>query len=173
MVYLFCVLMLFLFLGVVGVACNPSPLYGAMGLVVSVLACCGLMVGVGSGFLSLVLLVIYLGGMLVVFAYSVAMTFDAHVLTWGWKDVKQSVLGYCVGGVVLIGLFGGMGLFSVWGWVGCDDGLGSLRGDLQGGVVLYFDGVKLLLLAGVGLLVSLFVVLEVTRGLERGCVRVV
>lgn len=62
-----------LVVGVVGVASNPAPYFAALGLVMAAGGGCGLLVGYGGPFLSLVLFLIYLGGILVVFAYSAAL----------------------------------------------------------------------------------------------------
>ena len=69
MTYLMSVFMLGLVLGLVAVASNPSPYFAALGLVVVAGFGCGVLAGHGGSFLSLVLFLIYLGGMLVVFAH--------------------------------------------------------------------------------------------------------
>ncbi|NXR61735.1 NU6M oxidoreductase, partial [Rhadina sibilatrix] len=60
-------------LGGLAVASNPSPYCGALGLVVASIAGCGWLVSLGVSFVSLVLVIVYLGGMLVVFVYSVSL----------------------------------------------------------------------------------------------------
>lgn len=85
--------LLFLFgliLGLVAVASNPAPYFAALGLVLSAGFGCGLLVAQGGSFLSLVLFLIYLGGMLVVFAYSAALAAEPFPVSWG----DRSVLGY-------------------------------------------------------------------------------
>ncbi|NXS01301.1 NU6M oxidoreductase, partial [Oxylabes madagascariensis] len=65
-------------LGGLAVASNPSPYYGVVGLVVASIAGCGWLVGLGVSFMSLVLVIVYLGGMLVVFVYSVSLAADPY-----------------------------------------------------------------------------------------------
>ncbi|NWI55868.1 NU6M oxidoreductase, partial [Calyptomena viridis] len=63
-------------LGGLAVASNPSPYYGVVGLVFASAVGCGLLVNLGLSFLSLALFLVYLGGMLVVFVYSVSLAAD-------------------------------------------------------------------------------------------------
>lgn len=83
MVYFMFLMMVCLVLGLIGVASNPSPYYAALGLVMAAGIGCGLLVGHGGSFLSLVLFLIYLGGMLVVFAYTAALAAEPYPESWG------------------------------------------------------------------------------------------
>lgn len=73
MTYIMSLSLLSLVLGLVAVASNPSPYFAALGLVVVAGVGCGVLAGFGGPFLCLVLFLIYLGGMLVVFAYTAAL----------------------------------------------------------------------------------------------------
>lgn len=73
MTYFMFLLLIALVVGLIAVASNPTPYFAALGLVVAAGVGCGILVGYGGSFLSLVLFLIYLGGMLVVFAYSAAL----------------------------------------------------------------------------------------------------
>nr|AIF29460.1 NADH dehydrogenase subunit 6 [Alytes cisternasii] len=158
-----------LVLGLVAVASNPSPYYAALGLVASSAAGCCIIVGVGSSFLSLVLFLIYLGGMLVVFAYSAALTAEPYPEAWGSGSVLVYVgvyLGCVVGGFYYVGglrysdaLFEGGGDMVVGDWAGVS--------------LMYSSGGLMLFAAGWVLLLTLFVVLELTRGYSRGSLRAV
>nr|YP_010406865.1 NADH dehydrogenase subunit 6 [Cirrhilabrus exquisitus]URF19497.1 NADH dehydrogenase subunit 6 [Cirrhilabrus exquisitus] len=170
------VMFLFLFglvMGVTAVASNPSPYFAALGLVVVAGMGCGVLVGYGGPFLSLVLFLIYLGGMLVVFAYSAALAAEPYPENWFNGSVGMYMAAYVLG-VVLFGGFLSGGWYEM-SWTPADD-LGEfsvLRGDI-GGVGLLYEGGAIMLLVSVWvLLLSLFVVLELTRGLGRGTIRAV
>nr|BCD55634.1 NADH dehydrogenase subunit 6 [Oceanodroma castro] len=160
-------------LGGLAVASNPSPYYGVMGLVVGSVVGCGWLVSLGVSFVSLVLFMVYLGGMLVVFVYSVALAADPFPEAWGdWR-----VVGYGAG-LVLV-LISGLIVGEVGeGWksgVTTVDSVGMslVRLDFSGVTVLYSWGAGMLLVAGWGLLLTLFVVLELVRGLSCGAIRAV
>lgn len=73
MTYFILLIIVALILGLIAVASNPTPYFAALGLVVAAGVGCGILIGSGGPFLSLVLFLIYLGGILVVFAYSAAL----------------------------------------------------------------------------------------------------
>nr|WMN14145.1 NADH dehydrogenase subunit 6 [Diplophos taenia] len=172
MTYLVSLFLLCLVLGLVGVASNPAPYFAALGVVVAAGAGCGVLVGHGGSFLSLVLFLIYLGGMLVVFAYSAALAAEPYPESWG----DRSVLGYVGGYLAGVGVMGG------WFWGGWYEGpwvveefkeLGTLRGDNSGVAVMYSSGGEMLVVCAWVLLLTLFVVLELSRGSGRGALRAV
>nr|BAJ54439.1 NADH dehydrogenase subunit 6 [Campylomormyrus numenius] len=162
-----------LVLGLVAVASNPAPYFAAIGLVLAAAFGCGVLVGHGGSFLSLVLFLIYLGGMLVVFAYSAALAAEPYPEAWGDWSVLSYVVVY-IFGVLLVG-----------GWMSGGWYEGSLvvveelkefsvvRGDFSGVALMYSSGGWMLMICGWVLLLTLFVVLELTRGLSRGALRAV
>lgn len=89
-----------LVLGLVAVASNPSPYFAALGLVLVAGLGCGVLVSHGGSFLSLILFLIYLGGMLVVFAYSAALAAEPFPESLGSRSVAFSGAMYV--GVVFI-----------------------------------------------------------------------
>nr|YP_009990449.1 NADH dehydrogenase subunit 6 [Osmerus eperlanus]AZJ13572.1 NADH dehydrogenase subunit 6 [Osmerus eperlanus]AZJ13585.1 NADH dehydrogenase subunit 6 [Osmerus eperlanus]QNM99673.1 NADH dehydrogenase subunit 6 [Osmerus eperlanus] len=167
---------LFLFglvLGLIAVASNPAPYFAALGLVVAAGAGCGVLVGCGGSFLSLVLFLIYLGGMLVVFAYSAALAAEPYPEAWG----DWSVLGYVVSYLLVVAMTAGWvsgGWFET-SWVVVDElkELSILRGDSSGVALMFSSGGGVLVACAGVLLLTLFVVLELTRGLSRGALRAV
>nr|BAN83163.1 NADH dehydrogenase subunit 6 [Mene maculata] len=173
MTFIMCFVLCSLVLGLVAVASNPSPYFAALGLVVVAGMGCGVLVGHGGPFLSLILFLIYLGGMLVVFAYSAALAAEPYPETWGSGPVLVYMVMYLVG-VVLIS-------WSLWGgwyessWVSADElgGLSVFRGDIGGVALVYSLGGWMLVISAWVLLLTLFVVLELTRGLSRGALRAV
>nr|YP_009179447.1 NADH dehydrogenase subunit 6 [Acipenser medirostris]YP_009298517.1 NADH dehydrogenase subunit 6 [Acipenser mikadoi]AJG02652.1 NADH dehydrogenase subunit 6 [Acipenser medirostris]AON77854.1 NADH dehydrogenase subunit 6 [Acipenser mikadoi]UXB59665.1 NADH dehydrogenase subunit 6 [Acipenser medirostris] len=162
-----------LVLGLVGVASNPAPYFAALGLVVAAAVGCGILVGHGGSFLSLVLFLIYLGGMLVVFAYSAALAAEPYPETWGDWSVLFYVVVYIAGVLVAGGLVGGDWYSCSWVVVDEFKDLSLLRGDFSGVALMYSLGGVMLVVSGWVLLLTLFVVLELTRGLSRGALRAV
>nr|QDX07564.1 NADH dehydrogenase subunit 6 [Callopanchax monroviae] len=162
-----------LILGLAAVAANPSPYFSALGLVVVAAAGCGVLGSFGASFLSLILFLIYLGGMLVVFAYSAALAAEPYPESWG----SGAVLGYTVLYVFLVMV---VGLFSLEEEVlevlvvlGEVEGVSVLSGDASGVGLVYLCGGWWLLWGGLSLLVTLFVVLEIARGASRGAIRAI
>nr|YP_009434097.1 NADH dehydrogenase subunit 6 [Potamotrygon magdalenae]AOV63712.1 NADH dehydrogenase subunit 6 [Potamotrygon magdalenae] len=173
MTYMLLVLMMGFILGLVAVASNPSPYFAALGLVVSAGVGCGLLVGFGSSFLSLVLFLIYLGGMMVVFAYTAALAAEPYPESWGDWSVLVYVVGY-LGIVIWVGFSFVVG-WGWGGWMGGEEfvGMGMARNDFGGVALLYSWGWCVLILGGWMLFLTLFVVLELVRGVSWGSLRVV
>nr|YP_006303468.1 NADH dehydrogenase subunit 6 [Oedalechilus labeo]AEK53143.1 NADH dehydrogenase subunit 6 [Oedalechilus labeo] len=162
-----------LVLGLAAVASNPSPYFAALGLVVVAGLGCSVLVGCGGSFLSLVLALIYLGGMLVVFAYSAALAAEPYPESWGSLPVLGLVLAYMGGVLLAVFLFCGEWYWGAW-FTGEELGeMAVVRGDMGGVALLYSTGGGCLAIGGWVLLLSLFVVLELTRGLSRGTLRAV
>nr|WEW63548.1 NADH dehydrogenase subunit 6 [Galegeeska rufescens] len=162
-------------LGMVGVSSKPSPIFGGLGLVVSGGVGCAMVVGMGGSFLGLMMFLVYLGGMLVVFGYTTAMATEEYPEAWGSSKVVVAgvVLGAMVEILVLGWLFLGAG-DGVYGDVLNDFdgslielgvGSGFIRGDYAGSSLLYGEGSWLLLVSGWVLFVSIFIVIEIVRGI--------
>nr|AVM18686.1 NADH dehydrogenase subunit 6 [Eurycea nerea] len=172
MMYMSFLVLFGLVVGLVAVASNPSPYYAALGLVLSAVCGCLVLVDFGISFLSLVLLLIYLGGMLVVFAYSASLAAEPYPEAWGSWSVLMHVLMYFFMIIIIYLLVGGKsgseGLFS-----GGSLEFGAVVYDCIGVGVMFTSGVAFLVLSGWALLLTLFVVLEVTRGVSRGALRAI
>nr|YP_010318873.1 NADH dehydrogenase subunit 6 [Pipa myersi]UMB51104.1 NADH dehydrogenase subunit 6 [Pipa myersi] len=168
MTYFMSFFLMGLILGLIAVASNPSPYFAALGLVAAAIAGCWIVMGLGSSFLSLVLFLIYLGGMLVVFAYSAALTAEPYPEAWGSWSVVLYVLIYLLGVVCVFNLVS-IEVDLVYN----DLGLFVVKGDWNGVSLLYEFGGWLLVISGWVLLLTLFVVLEVSRGHFSGSIRAV
>nr|WNH22386.1 NADH dehydrogenase subunit 6 [Enchelyopus cimbrius] len=173
MAYVMLILLVGMILGLISVASSPSPYFAALGLVLVAGVGCGILMGHGGSFLSLVLFLIYLGGMLVVFAYCAALAAEPYPEAWGEWSVLGSAMGY------LLLVLGAASWF--WGgwyegaWLSVDESaeLSMSSADLGGVAFMYSSGGGLLVVSAWVLLLTLFVVLELTRGLARGALRAV
>nr|YP_009633292.1 NADH dehydrogenase subunit 6 [Hyporhamphus dussumieri]QBS54639.1 NADH dehydrogenase subunit 6 [Hyporhamphus dussumieri] len=173
MVYLLYMFLLGLVLGLAAVASNPSPYFAALGLVTVAGMGCGVLASQSGSFLPLILFLIYLGGMLVVFAYCAALAAEPYPEGWGSWPVMGLMLFYLFWLVYTAGMF-----FGGWYEGSClladeFDEYAVFRGDVGGVALMYSAGGGLLVLGAWVLLLTLFVVLELTRGLSRGALRAV
>nr|UBD07193.1 NADH dehydrogenase subunit 6 [Otophryne robusta] len=166
---------IWLLVGFLAVASNPSPYYAALGLVVG--AGCGSLMLMKNGmvFLSLVLFLVYLGGMMVVFGYSAALVAEPYPEAWGSVGVL-SYLGVYITVVVLGWLLWGGGGNGGGGEDKKDSSGEGVKGVVEEwwGVAGIFEGGGwVLFVGGWALLLTLFVVLEIVRGHYSGALRAV
>nr|AGN71416.1 NADH dehydrogenase subunit 6 [Petropedetes sp. MVZ 234827] len=157
-----------LLVGLLGVASNPSPYFAALGLVGAAGMGCLLLVNGGVTFLSLVLFLIYLGGMMVVFAYCAALVAEPYPEAWGNYEVKAYLAVYS--GILAVG-------WVFWGLINEDlstpENCEVLLGEWWGVSELLGSGGWMMSLGGWGLLLTLFAVLEVVGGFKSGALRAV
>nr|YP_010132731.1 NADH dehydrogenase subunit 6 [Dinaromys bogdanovi]QSJ54268.1 NADH dehydrogenase subunit 6 [Dinaromys bogdanovi] len=166
-------LSLLISLGCLGASLKPSPIYGGLCLVVS--GCCGCLavLGFGGSFLGLMVFLIYLGGMLVVFGYTTAMSAEEYPETW--------VSSWLVLGVLLMSIFMELGMLfvteyyegldvvlefnSLGGWAIYDgDELGLMGEGGAGVAALYSCSAWLMVVSGWTLFMGVFIIIEITRG---------
>nr|YP_009827235.1 NADH dehydrogenase subunit 6 [Marmota vancouverensis]QIU83769.1 NADH dehydrogenase subunit 6 [Marmota vancouverensis] len=173
MTYITYLLSMLFVLGFVGFSSKPSPIYGGLGLIVSGGIGCGVVLYFGGSFLGLMVFLIYLGGMLVVFGYTTAMATEEYPETWG-SDVV-------IWGVLLLGFLAEFSVIMLMilydeveiviefkdleNWMMFEGGeLGLVREDSMGVAAMYSYGSWLMIVAGWSLFVSIFIVIEITRG---------
>nr|YP_002520020.1 NADH dehydrogenase subunit 6 [Pseudalutarius nasicornis]BAH10484.1 NADH dehydrogenase subunit 6 [Pseudalutarius nasicornis] len=173
MTYVMVLLLGGVILGLLAVASHPSPYFGALGLVVVGGFGCGALLEHGGSFLSLVLFLIYLGGMLVVFAYTAALAAEPYPESWGSESVLLSVLWYVFVVAVACVFWGGGWYEFCWSAVGESGGFLMVGGDMSGAALMFSFGGGMLVIGAWVLLLTLLGVLELTRGLSRGALRVV
>nr|APH07889.1 NADH dehydrogenase subunit 6 [Tamias quadrivittatus]APH07954.1 NADH dehydrogenase subunit 6 [Tamias cinereicollis]APH07902.1 NADH dehydrogenase subunit 6 [Tamias quadrivittatus]APH07993.1 NADH dehydrogenase subunit 6 [Tamias cinereicollis]APH08058.1 NADH dehydrogenase subunit 6 [Tamias quadrivittatus] len=173
MTYIVYLLSMLFVLGFVGFSSKPSPIYGGLGLIVSGGVGCGMVMYFGGSFLGLMVFLIYLGGMLVVFGYTTAMATEEYPETWSSSVVIWGVLllGVLVEVLIIVfmvlygGVDGVVELGNLDNWmVNGEDELGLIREDSMGVAAMYSCGSWLMVVAGWSLFVSIFIVIEITRG---------
>nr|YP_010463394.1 NADH dehydrogenase subunit 6 [Epinephelus hexagonatus]UUK29370.1 NADH dehydrogenase subunit 6 [Epinephelus hexagonatus] len=159
--------------GAILVASNPSPFFGAFGLVVLAGVGCGVLVKCGVPFLALILFLIYLGGMLVVFAYSAALATDPYPASWINLEVLASLFVYLVIVIAVSSKYWDEWVGSLFGSAEEWGPFNIMHADYDGVAAMYSEGGWMLVVGAAVLLLTLFVVLELTRGLSRGTLRAV
>nr|WNH24133.1 NADH dehydrogenase subunit 6 [Eptatretus carlhubbsi] len=154
--------------GMVILVVDISPYFGALGLIITSLVGCFMIMMGGNSFLSLSLLLIYLGGMMVVFSYCTALVLDMYPSV----IVKELLVKLILGVLIILGLE--MSIYAKDGIYGFKM-LGEEMVDFGfvGAGALYGDSRLLIIFGAVGLFLMLLVVLEITRSMGRGAYRVV
>nr|YP_006665690.1 NADH dehydrogenase subunit 6 [Eospalax rothschildi]AEO45679.1 NADH dehydrogenase subunit 6 [Eospalax rothschildi] len=160
-------------MGFIGLAIKPSPIYGGLGLIFSGCVGCGLVLNSGGRFLGLMVFLIYLGGMLVVFGYTTAMASEEYPETWSsnWLIFGGIVLGVLmelglmlwfssVENVELVVEFNNMGDWVVFE----GEEIGLVGEDGVGVSAMYSCAGWMVVVAGWSLFVSIFIIIEITRG---------
>nr|AMF83627.1 NADH dehydrogenase subunit 6 [Selaroides leptolepis] len=171
-IMMYLVLLCFVF-GLFADASNPSPYFAALGLVVVAGMGWGLLMGRGGPFWSLVLLLIYVGGMLVVFANSAARAAVPYAETSGSRPVSIYMVAYVLNVVAVTGMFCGGGYESTCGSAEELPDLSVSRGEMAGVAFMYSFGRCISIMSAWDLVFTWFVVLELSRGLWRGALRAV
>nr|BAX30189.1 NADH dehydrogenase subunit 6 [Eptatretus atami] len=154
--------------GMVILVVDVSPYFGALGLIVTSLVGCFMIMMGGNPFLSLSLLLIYLGGMMVVFSYCTALVLDMYPSIIVKELLMKLVLG------VLIVLSLEMVIFTedeIYGFK--TSGEEMMDFGFVGAGALYGNSWLLVIFGAIGLFLMLLVVLEITRSMERGAYRVI
>nr|AOW71011.1 NADH dehydrogenase subunit 6 [Siren intermedia texana] len=171
MTSMLCLSVLGLFVGLIAVSANPSPYFAAFGLVLSAVSGCLMLVLLGVSFLSLVLMLVYLGGMLVVFAYSASLAADPYPKAWGDLSVVLYMIMYFLVFIFMYYLNYDFGVEVIFSWdLTCFLGVGNVWGGVG---EMYLGGGLLLFIYGWILLLTLFVVLSIPLGLSLGSLRAV
>nr|YP_002364414.1 NADH dehydrogenase subunit 6 [Pampus sp. LY-2009]YP_008994373.1 NADH dehydrogenase subunit 6 [Pampus echinogaster]YP_009002371.1 NADH dehydrogenase subunit 6 [Pampus argenteus]ABY51660.1 NADH dehydrogenase subunit 6 [Pampus sp. LY-2009]AGT54904.1 NADH dehydrogenase subunit 6 [Pampus echinogaster]AHH24439.1 NADH dehydrogenase subunit 6 [Pampus argenteus]WAJ58220.1 NADH dehydrogenase subunit 6 [Pampus argenteus]WAJ58233.1 NADH dehydrogenase subunit 6 [Pampus argenteus] len=173
MIYSVFVFLLGLVIGLVAVAANPSPYFASLALVIVSGMACGVLIWYRGAFFSLVLFLIYLGGMLVVFAYSAALAAEPFPESWGNQGVMLNAMVH-VGLLMFLYVYLGRKWQEPYLLSVNDPGeFYVFQGDIGGVALMYSSWGGMLMISAYVLLLTLFVVLELTRGLSRGAVRAV
>ena len=82
MTYIVFILGVIFVISSVGGSSKPSPIYGDFGLIVSGGVGCGIVLSFGGSFLGLIVVLIFLGGILAVFDYTMAMATEPYTEVW-------------------------------------------------------------------------------------------
>nr|YP_009113974.1 NADH dehydrogenase subunit 6 [Pelusios castaneus]AGL45243.1 NADH dehydrogenase subunit 6 [Pelusios castaneus] len=152
----------------IGVSSNVSVYYGVVSLVCAAATGCGMLAWKGSSFLALMLFLVYLGGMLVIFAYSVTLVMEP------FPAVVEDVMGgLWFGGYIVLGVVVTLYSGGWWGEVGDIEALSVARIETLGLSLLYGMGGWVLLVAAFGLFLTFFVVLVLVQGLFRVACRAI
>ena len=139
-----------------------SPYYSALGLVVVSVSGCVILGVLGGSFVALVLLLVYMGGMLVVFAYSSAISAERFPSVSKFREVVGLSLFFSTWVFLSFDKFQEASN-SFFQFVGGERLLGRRTFYKEGGILAIL-GVFILLIALVGALI-------ISRGIERTIVR--
>lgn len=158
-------LVVVLILGCVGLAAGPSPSFGALSLALGAVGGCCIIMCYGETFLSLVLFLIYMGGTIVVFVYSIAFARSLGSEGWNSHFTLCAVMVYLLSVAITVVFFVNWDLddFQAINTNWREDFL--ICKEFIGISYLYSAWSLVLATCGWGLLVVLFGVLKFVRGI--------
>ena len=157
--YLFLLLLL---LGRTLVFYSLSPYYAALGLVLTSIFGCIILSCLGLSFLALLLLLVYMGGMMVVFVYSSALSADRYPIV---RNLGEVFIIFFLLSIWVFFIFEDLFEFSV------NKNIVAGCVDLRRLSILYDLAGSYLILGGVALLVVLVVALVVSWGHDYSSLR--
>jgi NADH-quinone oxidoreductase subunit J len=150
-------------IGALSVVIAKSPIRGAMGLLLLILSVAGLFLALHAQFLAAIQLIVYAGAIVVLFLF-VIMLLGPSAST---SHDRRGIVGRTIGG----GLFGLVGLGSLWAVVGASSGHMSMRlpdtsyGGIDAfGSVLFSDALVPFELSSALLMVAVVGAIAVARG---------
>ncbi|NP_007573.1 NADH dehydrogenase subunit 6 (mitochondrion) [Alligator mississippiensis] len=130
----------------------------------------GLLIIEGGSFMPLVVLLVYLGGLLVVFAFCVGFTDDPFGGFWGVGVSKWVVFFWWAG--FFRGVYSRYWRLWCWGKTSAGEFWGEVvSSELLGVSQMYSDGWAFIVVCGWALLVVLFVITGFVRGYRQGAFR--
>nr|QOY44653.1 NADH dehydrogenase subunit 6 [Ellobius lutescens] len=160
-------------LGCLGASLKPSPIYGGLCLVISGCSGCLAVLGLGGSFLGLMVFLIYLGGMLVVFGYTTAMSAEEYPETWvsNWLTIVALVVGvfmelmllYMVSYYEILELISEFNSLSGLVVSGGDE-LELMSESGVGVAALYSCSMWLMIVSVWALFMGVFIIIEIARG---------
>nr|YP_010297319.1 NADH dehydrogenase subunit 6 [Astriclypeus mannii]UML37546.1 NADH dehydrogenase subunit 6 [Astriclypeus mannii] len=156
--------LVFMLIGSTLVFYSLSPYYSALGLVVVSVSGCVVLGLLGGSFIAMILLLVYMGGMLVVFAYSSAISAERFPSVSNFSEI-----------VGLSVLFGSWVVFSFENFQDLSNNFYSLVSgeSLLGSGTFYNEGGILVILGVFVLLVALVGALIISRGVENNIIRAI
>nr|YP_313692.1 NADH dehydrogenase subunit 6 [Boa constrictor]BAE19999.1 NADH dehydrogenase subunit 6 [Boa constrictor] len=164
--YFFCLLMMFMVVGVMVLSMTLISYHGVISLMGFVFLCCVFMSIIGRTFVALVMYIVYLGGLIVVFSYCISVEKDRGV-----QSPASNFFMYffvCAGVVVYLWIVSFLG---VGGWLvevnqDCFVCIG-----VNGFGVLYSSGGFGLIVCSWILFITLFSILVILSWYRRGGLR--
>nr|YP_448763.1 NADH dehydrogenase subunit 6 [Neogymnocrinus richeri]AAY51821.1 NADH dehydrogenase subunit 6 [Neogymnocrinus richeri] len=141
-----------------------SPYYSALGLAIVSISGCLILTHISASFLALILLLVYMGGMLVVFVYSSALSTDRFPYISNTAEIISLSFFIIVWTTILYNN-------TNWNTTNTNFNLTSLV-DIEGASYLFHQSMILFfILAGYILLIALIIVLDISRGVEETSLR--
>ncbi|YP_004222623.1 NADH dehydrogenase subunit 6 (mitochondrion) [Heterocephalus glaber] len=161
-------------IGCVGFSVKPSPIYGGLSLIVSGALGCVIILGYGGSFLGLMVFLVFLGGMMVVFGYTTAMSMEQYPESWVSNVAVWSVMLFSLfmegllsyvwlnyDYVEVIVQFNNMGEWVIYDGEG---GVGYLSEGPTGVGAIYSYNYWLMFVAGWSLFAGILITMQIIRG---------